>query len=149
MTVRTETGGIVVEVLVREGSRISKGDVLARLRDFDKQQRISELTGDLAIRRSELALLRAGARPEELERKEKLIDTRRVELGNAGRKQEQPKFARQLTESSRRRLSNACWINTWIRVASYARSWTLRALLLKCKCRKRNLWTSGPEIRSG
>src|SRR6266571_2245782 len=33
MAVRTETPGIIVEMLVREGSRVSKGDVVARLRD--------------------------------------------------------------------------------------------------------------------
>src|SRR5205814_4156000 len=65
MAVRTETEGIIVEVVVREGSRVAKGDVLARLRDFDKQQNISELRGNREAKRSELALLRAGARPEE------------------------------------------------------------------------------------
>ena len=54
MTVRTETEGIIVEMLVHEGSRVAKGDVLARLRDFEKQQRISELTGNLESKRSEL-----------------------------------------------------------------------------------------------
>ena len=40
---------------------------------------------ELSLRTGELP----GARPEELERKEKVIDTRRVELGNARRNQEQ------------------------------------------------------------
>ena len=87
--VRSETAGTIVEVLVHEGSRVSKGDVLARLRDFDKQQRISELTGTLESKKSELALLRAGARPEELDRKEKLVETKTMELANARRNQEQ------------------------------------------------------------
>jgi putative peptide zinc metalloprotease protein len=87
--VRSETEGIIVEMLVREGSQVSKGDVLARLRDFDKQQSISELRGSLQAKRLELALLRAGARPEELDRKHKLVETKRVELINAGRNQEQ------------------------------------------------------------
>jgi len=89
MTVRTETEGTVIELLVREGSRVSKGDVLARLRDFEKQQTISELQGNLKAKRSELALLRAGARPEELDRKQKLIETKQIELSNARRNQEQ------------------------------------------------------------
>ena len=53
IVVRTETEGIIVEMLVREGSRVSKGDVLARLRDFEKQQKISELAGNLEAKRSE------------------------------------------------------------------------------------------------
>src|SRR5262249_53460818 len=52
MAVRTETEGVIVEMLVREGSRVSQGDVIARLRDFDKQQKILELTGDLEAKRS-------------------------------------------------------------------------------------------------
>jgi len=87
--VRSETAGTIVEVLVHEGSRVSTGDVLARLRDFDKQQRISELTGTLKSRKSELALLRAGARPEELDRKQTLVETKEMELANARRYQEQ------------------------------------------------------------
>ena len=102
MVVRTETEGIIVEMLVQEGTRVSKGDVLARLRDFEKQQRISELMGDLEARHSELALLRAGARPEELDRKQKLVETKRVEFANARRNQEQ---RNQLAQTLERRRS--------------------------------------------
>jgi putative peptide zinc metalloprotease protein len=87
--VRSETAGTIVEVLVHEGSRISKGDVLARLNDFDKQQRISELTGTLESKKNELALLRAGARQEEVDRKQTLVETKQMELSNARRNQEQ------------------------------------------------------------
>src|SRR5262249_36102892 len=100
----SETDGIVVEVLVREGSQVSKGDVLARLRDFDKQQRISELRGSLEAKHSELALLRAGARPEELDRKVKLVETKRVELANAGKNQEQRNQLAQTLERRRTEL---------------------------------------------
>src|SRR5215813_11789571 len=102
MIVRTETEGIIVDMLVREGSRVAKGDVLARLGDFGKQQQISELMGELEAKRSELAQLRAGARPEELDRKQKLVETKKVELGNARRNQEQ---RNQLTQSLERKRS--------------------------------------------
>jgi multidrug efflux pump subunit AcrA (membrane-fusion protein) len=103
-TVRAETDGVVVEVLVREGSQVAKGDLLARQRDFEKQQRISELNGDLSRRRSELTLLRAGARAEELDRKQKLVETRRVELANARRNQEQRNQLQQVLERKRSEL---------------------------------------------
>ena len=102
MTVRTGTEGIIVEMLVHEGSQVMKGDVLARLRDFEKQQQISELTGDLERKRSELQLLRAGARAEEVDGKEKLVETKRVELSNARRNQEQ---RNQLAETLERKRS--------------------------------------------
>ena len=102
MIVRTETEGIIVEMMVREGSRVAKGDVLARLGDFGKQQQISELMGELEAKRSELALLRAGARPEELDRKLRLVETKRVELANVRRNQEQ---LNQLTQTLERKRS--------------------------------------------
>ena len=101
LTVRSETDGVIVEMLVHEGSRVMKGDVLARLRDFDKQQKISELTGQLEAKQSELDLLRAGARPEEVDRKQKLVETKRVELANARRNQEQRKQLEQTLERVR------------------------------------------------
>ncbi len=104
MAVRTETEGIIVEMLVHEGSHVSQNEVLARLRDFDKQQKISELMGELESKRSELALLRAGARPEELDRKQKLVDTKRVELANARRNQEQRSQLEQTLERKRSEL---------------------------------------------
>jgi hypothetical protein len=103
-TVRTETEGVIVEVLVHEGSRVVKGDVLARLRDFEKQQQISEIAGNLESKRSELALLRAGARSEEIDRKEKLVETKRVELVNARRNQEQRNQLMQTLERKRSEL---------------------------------------------
>jgi len=101
LTVRSETDGVIVEMLVHEGSRVQKGDVLARLRDFDKQQKISDLKGQLESKRSELALLRAGARAEEVDRKQKLVDTKRVELANARRNEEQRKQLEQTLERIR------------------------------------------------
>src|SRR5262249_30241794 len=60
LAVRPETGGTVVELMVREGTRVSKGDVLARLRNFENQQDIAEIAGDLDAKKKELALLIAG-----------------------------------------------------------------------------------------
>lgn len=102
VTVRTQTEGVIVEMLVHEGSHVAKGDVLARLRDFEKQQTISELRGNLEAKRSELALLRAGARPEEVDSKQKIVDTKRVELANTRRNQEQQN---QLAQSLARKKS--------------------------------------------
>jgi len=87
--VRAETEGVIVEVMVQEGSRVSKGDLLARIRDFEKQQKISELMGMLESKRRELDLLRAGARPEELDRMKRVVATKRIELQNTRRNQEQ------------------------------------------------------------
>src|SRR6185369_4768663 len=46
-------------------------------------------------------LLKAGARPEELDRKEKLVETKRVELSNARRNKEQLNQLQQTLERKR------------------------------------------------
>ena len=105
MAVRSETAGTVVEMLVREGSHVAKGEVLARLGDFDKQQRYAELTGNLESKRHELELLRAGARPEEVETKDRLVETKRMELSNARRNQEQRNQLTQTLELKKSQLT--------------------------------------------
>jgi putative peptide zinc metalloprotease protein len=89
MTVRPETRGTIVEIPILEGQRVARGDLLARLRDFDKEQRLSSLNGDLNKKNGELALLQAGARKEEIERKEAVVNTKLMELENVARNQEQ------------------------------------------------------------
>jgi multidrug efflux pump subunit AcrA (membrane-fusion protein) len=104
LAVRPETGGVIVEMLVHEGTQVAQGDVLARLRDFDKQQKISGYTGEFEKKRSELALLRAGARPEEIDRKLRLVETKRVEVSNARRNQEQRSQLAQTLERKKSEL---------------------------------------------
>ncbi len=76
--VRSETAGTIAEVLVREGSHVKKGDVVARLYDFDKERTLSAIKG-------ELGQLRVGPRPEEVDSAEQLVGTKRVELSNVRR----------------------------------------------------------------
>jgi len=104
MPVRTETEGIIVDLMVHEGSRVSKGDVLARLRDPVKLQDLSELRGTLEAKKNELALLRAGARPEDIDRKEKAVATKRVELENSRRNQEARSQLTQTLERKKQEL---------------------------------------------
>ena len=83
--VRSETAGTIAEVLVREGSQVKKGDVVARLYDFDKERTLSAIKGELGQQRAALALLRVGPRPEEVDSAEQLVGTKRVELSNVRR----------------------------------------------------------------
>jgi putative peptide zinc metalloprotease protein len=105
MAVRSETAGTIVEMLVHEGSHVAKGEVLARLHDFDKQQRLSELSGNIESKKHELELLMAGARPEEIETKERQVATKRMELENARRNQEQRNQLTQTLELKKSQLT--------------------------------------------
>ncbi|MHC4223631.1 MAG: efflux RND transporter periplasmic adaptor subunit [Planctomycetota bacterium] len=66
-TVGGELEGLVVEYLVREGDRVEKGQVLAKLRTKLIEARVAAAKAQLELRRQELAELENGARPDELE----------------------------------------------------------------------------------
>ena len=87
--VRSETEGIVAELMIREGSHVIAGDVIAQLYDFDKERDLSLIIGELEQKQAELALLLAGPRDEEIDRAERLVDTKRTELTNVRRNVEQ------------------------------------------------------------
>src|SRR5262249_39227084 len=104
MAVRAETAGIIAEMLVHQGSQVRKGDVLARLRDFDKQQKVSDTCGLLQEKRSALALLRAGSRPEEIEQRLRQVETKQVEVENTRRNQEEIKRLQQVLQTKNSQL---------------------------------------------
>jgi multidrug efflux pump subunit AcrA (membrane-fusion protein) len=80
---RAETDGVVTEVLVREGDRVRKNDVLARTRDFAKQTEIEKTAGELQQKQSALDRLLAGARPQEIAQQQSRIAAKQMELQNA------------------------------------------------------------------
>ena len=64
--VRAQTAGRVDEIFVEEGDRVRRGQPLARLRNAALHARIETLAAELEAASLHLALLRRGARPEEL-----------------------------------------------------------------------------------
>ncbi len=58
--------GQVREVLVREGARVGKGQILARLDDTIKRIDLALAESELAAARANLKKLRAGSRPQEI-----------------------------------------------------------------------------------
>jgi multidrug resistance efflux pump len=82
-----ETDGIIVETLVHQGSEVRKGEVLARMRDPEKQEKISDIIGQIAEKRSTLNLLLAGTQEEKKETKRREIRAKEVQLANARRNQ--------------------------------------------------------------
>jgi len=65
--VGSRVGGRVREVLIREGDRVRRGQVLVKLEPFDLQERLAEAKAVLAARKALLEKLQAGYRPEEIE----------------------------------------------------------------------------------
>jgi len=64
--VSAEVGGRIVELKVAEGSRVSVGDVIARLDTAGAEISLRRATADRDQAAAQLALLRAGSRPEDI-----------------------------------------------------------------------------------
>lgn len=63
-TVRSQTDGLVKQVLVKAGDRVTPGMTLAILEDSDQQVRLSQAQAQLAKEKSQLAKLTVGTRRE-------------------------------------------------------------------------------------
>lgn len=63
-TIRAQTAGVVEEILVQPGDRVTEGMTIAILDDSDQQLGISQAQAELAQQRSNLARLQVGTRPE-------------------------------------------------------------------------------------
>jgi len=87
--VSSKTQGVVIQVLVHEGSVVHKDDILARLTDPDNEEKVVDTLGQLQRAQSELEDLRKGTRPELIEEQERQIDLKKVELENVHRNKEQ------------------------------------------------------------
>jgi putative peptide zinc metalloprotease protein len=64
--VRGPVAGFLKQVYVDEGDRVSPGDVIARLEIPDLDSRIAQKQAELKEAAAQLALLKAGARPEQI-----------------------------------------------------------------------------------
>jgi HlyD family secretion protein len=64
--VAPEVGGRLLEVKVSEGDRVSAGDVVARIDTADAELTLRRLAAERDQARAQLALLRAGSRPEDI-----------------------------------------------------------------------------------
>ncbi len=75
--------GILVSLPVREGQRVTKGQVVAQLRQDEFQARLKNLQSQLDRARVDLQALRAGVRPEERLRLEAQLRAADAKLVNA------------------------------------------------------------------
>src|SRR5258705_4141530 len=65
--VRAEAEGIIQEIYVNEGDEVKSGVLIARLADRDYNAELRKTKADIEAKEAELRLLKAGAKPEEIE----------------------------------------------------------------------------------
>jgi RND family efflux transporter MFP subunit len=75
--------GLLVKLPIKEGQKVSKGEVIAQLRQDEFQARLKALQGQLDQARSRLTALRAGERPEQRERLQAQVRAAEAKMGNA------------------------------------------------------------------
>jgi HlyD family secretion protein len=63
-TIRAQTGGVIKQILVQSGDRLTPGKTIAILDDADQRLALSQAQAQLAQQRSNLARLEVGTRPE-------------------------------------------------------------------------------------
>jgi HlyD family secretion protein len=78
--VAAEVGGRLVEVKVSEGDRVAAGDVIARLDTADTDLALQRAAADRAQAQAQLALVRAGARPEDIRQAAAQVQSAQAEV---------------------------------------------------------------------
>ncbi|MBU0702660.1 MAG: efflux RND transporter periplasmic adaptor subunit [Chloroflexi bacterium] len=84
-----KTAGEVIEVLVEEGDAVETGDLLIRLDSTDAQLAVKQAAAALEGAQAQLALLRAGARPEEIAAAEAQLEAAKAAVTQAAAQRDQ------------------------------------------------------------
>ncbi len=107
VTINPEVEGTLKSILVEEGDLVKKGDVLAEVQNLELSNDYEETRGELAAARATLSLLLAGTRPEEIERARSVVSTRKTDLENAGRVEQERKMLQETVSKKQAELQNA------------------------------------------
>lgn len=85
VSVTPQVMGNLKKIYVGQGSQIRAGQLLAEMENLEIANNYQETKGELASQMASLDLLKAGSRPEEIERAKRLVETKKAELYNASR----------------------------------------------------------------
>jgi RND family efflux transporter MFP subunit len=78
-----QVSGLLVKLPVKEGQKITKGEVIAQLRQDEFQARLKTLQGQLDQARAALRALQSGERPEQILRLDAQVRAAQAKLANA------------------------------------------------------------------
>jgi putative peptide zinc metalloprotease protein len=107
VAINPEVEGTLKAIYVDEGNSVKRGDVLAEIQNLDLSNAYEETRGELASARASLSLLQAGNRPEEIEKARRVIETRKTDLDNAGRVEEERRMLEDTIAKRDAELQNA------------------------------------------
>jgi RND family efflux transporter MFP subunit len=75
--------GLLVKLPVKEGQKVTKGEVIAQLRQDEFQARLKALQGQLDQARATLRALQSGERPEQIQRLDAQVRAAQSKMANA------------------------------------------------------------------
>jgi HlyD family secretion protein len=87
----------IAEVLVQEGERVRKGQVLARLDTRRLEPQVAQAEAQTAAQRQVVQRLRSGSRPEEIAQARANVDSARADAANARQQYERIKSAAEMS----------------------------------------------------
>ncbi len=91
VSISPQVEGILKSIRVDEGVRVHTGDLLAEMENLELSNTYEDTKGQLATQEVTLQMLRAGARPEEIDKARKQVETKRAELETAGQVEQELK----------------------------------------------------------
>jgi RND family efflux transporter MFP subunit len=102
-----QVSGLIVELPVREGQKVAKGEAIAQLRKDEFQARLKTLKSQLDQARALLTAVRAGDRPEQQMRLEAEVRAAKARLTNAHSEFERYRKLRQAKAGSQQDFERA------------------------------------------
>ncbi|HTY60786.1 MAG TPA: efflux RND transporter periplasmic adaptor subunit [Acidobacteriota bacterium] len=107
VAVTPQVSGNLKKIYVEQGNQVRKGDLLAEIENLELSNSYEETKGELATQRAALDLLLAGSRPEEIEKARRLVETKKAELFNASRNQQERAVLLETIAKKEAELENA------------------------------------------
>ncbi|MDH5535563.1 MAG: efflux RND transporter periplasmic adaptor subunit, partial [Betaproteobacteria bacterium] len=103
--VHAKVGGIIEEIYVREGDVVEQGQIIARLADREFRAELLKVEAEIAEKRANLNLLKAGARREEIDLASHQVETAKTRRRHtSNRYQESQKMHAQRAAKARAAL---------------------------------------------
>ncbi len=105
--VTPQVSGHLKNILVEQGKQVRRGETLAAMENLELSNSYEETKGELAAQRAALDLLLAGSRPEEIEKARRLVETKKAELYNVNRVQQERAVLLETVAKKAAELENA------------------------------------------
>jgi putative peptide zinc metalloprotease protein len=107
VSVTPQVIGNLKKIYAEQGSQVRTGQLLAEIENLDLANAYEETKGELATQRASLDLLKAGSRPEEIEKARRLIETKKAELSNVTRNIQERALLQETIAKREAELANA------------------------------------------